>query len=86
MEGEKGLPPLLLRWKCREKGLFKNSRGGTSLVVQQLRLHAPSTGSLGSIPGQGTRACMPQLRACMLQLKIQLKDPTCHNEDPACCN
>ena len=27
---------------------------GTSLVVQQLRLHAPSAEGLGLIPGQGT--------------------------------
>ena len=26
---------------------------GTSLVVQWLRLHAPNSGGLGSIPGQG---------------------------------
>ena len=35
---------------------------GTSLVVQQLRLHAPNAGDLTSIPGQGPRAHMPQLR------------------------
>ena len=28
---------------------------GTSLVVQWLRLHAPNTGGMGSIPGQGTK-------------------------------
>ena len=33
----------------------------TSLVVQWLRLHTPMQG-LGSIPSQGTRSCMPQLR------------------------
>ena len=33
---------------------------GTSLVVQWLRLHAPSAGGLGSIPGQGTRSHMLQ--------------------------
>ena len=43
---------------------------GTSLVVQWLRLRAPNSGGLGSIPGQGTRSHMPQL-----------KDPTCPNED-----
>ncbi|TEA40834.1 hypothetical protein DBR06_SOUSAS19710043, partial [Sousa chinensis] len=41
-----------------------------SLVVQWLRLHAPNAGGLGSIPGQGTRSPMPQLRVHMLQLKI----------------
>ena len=35
---------------------------GTSLMVQWLRLRAPDAGGLGSIPGQGTRSHMPQLR------------------------
>ena len=35
---------------------------GTSLVVQWLRLHAPNAGGPGSIPGQGTRSLMPQLK------------------------
>ena len=35
---------------------------GISLVVQWLRLRAPNAGGLGSTPGQGTRAHMPQLR------------------------
>ena len=34
----------------------------TSLVVQQLRLWAPNAGGLGSIPGQGTRSHVLQLR------------------------
>ena len=34
----------------------------TSLVVQWLRLFAPSAGGLGSIPGQGARSLMPQLK------------------------
>ena len=40
---------------------------GTSLVVQCLRLHAPKAGDPGSIPGQGTRSHMLQLRVCVLQ-------------------
>ena len=32
-------------------------------VVQWLRLCAPNAGGLGSIPGQGARAHMPQLRS-----------------------
>ena len=36
--------------------------GGTSLVVQRLRLRAPNAGGPGSNPGQGTRSHMPQLR------------------------
>ena len=42
--------------------LLKNSRHGTSLVVQWLRLRAPNAGGWGLIPGQGTRSRMPQLR------------------------
>ena len=34
----------------------------TPLVVQWLRLRAPNAGGLASIPGQGVRACTPQLR------------------------
>ena len=41
-----------LRWKGQ----------GTSLVVQWLRLCAPSARGPGSIPGQGTRSHIPQLR------------------------
>ncbi|TEA23038.1 hypothetical protein DBR06_SOUSAS12510031, partial [Sousa chinensis] len=33
-----------------------------SLVVQWLRLHTPNAGGPGSIPGQGTRSRMLQLR------------------------
>ena len=54
-------------------------------MVQWLRLCAPNAGSLGSIPGQGTRSHMPQLRVHMPQLKIPhaaTKDPACRNEDP----
>jgi len=36
--------------------------GGTSLVVQRLRLLSPNAGDLG----QGTRSHMPQLRVCIL--------------------
>ena len=42
---------------------------GTALVVQWLRLCAPNAGGPGSIPGQGTRSRMLQLKARMLQLK-----------------
>ena len=39
-----------------------NSGKGTSLVVQLLRLWTPNAGGLGSIPGQGTRSHMLQLK------------------------
>ena len=45
------------------EGFLKNwSLFGTSLVVQWLRLQAPNAGGQGSIPGQGTRSHMLQLR------------------------
>ena len=50
--------------------LIKNYE--TSLVVQWLRLHAPSAGRRGCIPGQGIRSHVLQLkiRSRMMQLKI----------------
>ena len=36
------------------------------LVVQWLRLGAPSAGGLRSIPGQGTRSHMLKLSVCLL--------------------
>ena len=39
---------------------------GTSMVAQWLRLCAPNAGGSGLIPGQGTRAQMPQLRVYRL--------------------
>ena len=40
----------------------KTDSMGTSLVVQCLRLHAPNARGPGSIPGEGTRSHMLQLR------------------------
>ena len=42
---------------------------GTSLVVQWLRLCAPSAGDPGSIPGRGTRS----------RVHAAAKDPACGN-------
>ena len=53
-----------------ESILINHANGGASLVVQWLRLHAPSAGGLGSTPGQETRPHIPQLRVYMLQVKI----------------
>ena len=50
----------------------------TSVVVQWLRLCAPNARGLGSIPGQGTRFHMPQLKS----LHAATEDQTCHSEDP----
>ena len=41
---------------------IKEGKAGISLVVQWLRLHVPSAGGLGLIPGQGTRSHTRQLR------------------------
>ena len=49
--------------------MIESKRMGTSLVAQWLRLCAPNAGGLGSIPGQGTRSHMLQLKARMPQLK-----------------
>ena len=49
----------------------------TSLVVQWLRLHAPSVVGPGSIPGQGTISGMPQLKIPHNATKSE--DPTYHN-------
>ncbi|TEA24167.1 hypothetical protein DBR06_SOUSAS2610126, partial [Sousa chinensis] len=55
-----------------------------SLLAQSLRLHTPKAGGLGSIPGQGTRSHMPQLRVRMPQLRSRraskkIEDSACHN-------
>ena len=50
---------------------------GTSLVAQWLRLRAPNAGGPGSIPGQGTRAHVPQLKIPCAEMKTE--DPTCGN-------
>ena len=48
---------------------------GTSLVVQWLKLCTPNVRGLGSIPGQGIRSHMLQLR----DRTTQLKDPEGHS-------
>ena len=46
-------------------------KGGTSLVVQWLRLCVPNAGGPGSVPRQGSRFHMPQLR-------VQCHNKRCH--------
>ena len=50
---------------------LKPGHAGPFLVVQWLRYHTPNAGGLGSIPGQGTRLYMPQIRLCMPQPKTR---------------
>ena len=56
-------------------GCHKLRAVGISLVVQWLRLHAPNSGGLGSVPDRGTRSHMPQLKI----LHAANKDLACHN-------
>ena len=53
---------------------FNMTADGTSLVVQWLRFHAPNAGDPGSIPGQGNRSHMLQLKILHAATK------TCHNQ------
>ena len=48
---------------------FKKAYEGTSLVLWWLRLCTPNARGLSSIPGQGSRPLMPQLRVCLPQRK-----------------
>ena len=50
--------------------IFKRFSSGSSLVIQSLRFHPPTAGSPGSIPGQGTRSHMLQLRVHKLEWDI----------------
>ena len=51
---------------------------GTSLLVQWLRLPAPIAGGPGSIPGQGTRSHVPQLRHSTAKKKKKVDWQTPH--------
>ena len=59
----KTISTLFVNWlysNTKQKVFFLKSKvGGTSLVVQWLRLSAPNAGGPGSNPGQGTRSHMP---------------------------
>ena len=46
---------------------------GDPPVVQGVRLCAPNAGGLGSIPGQGTRSCPPQLTPSASKINKHLK-------------
>ena len=48
---------------------YKRHRSGASLVVQRLKARASSAEGPGSIPGQGSRFHMPQLRPSAAKLK-----------------
>ena len=52
------------------------NQGGTSLVVQWIKLHAPNAGGPGSNPGQGTRSHM---HATTKSLHDASKEPASHS-------
>ena len=54
-----------------KKQVIKSGGLGNSLVVQWLRLPTPNAGGLGSIPGQGTRSHVPQLKTLHATTKTQ---------------
>ena len=61
----------------------KTNRERDFLIVQWLRLHAPNAGDLGSIPAQGSRSYMPQLKIPHVAMKIEgpcAKTKTRHNQ------
>ena len=67
---------------ARTNSGLRNDLSGTSLMEQWIRLRTRNAEGLGSIPGQGTRSHMPQLRVRVPQLKIPhatTKDPVCRN-------
>ena len=47
-------------------------------MVQWLRLHTHNAGGLGSIPGQGTKSCMPQLKIPYLTTKTRCSQINVH--------
>ena len=66
--------PFMLGWELIYTAILEDnmrfSQIGTSLVVQWLRLRALNAGGPGSIPGQGTRSHMPQLKIPHATVKI----------------
>ena len=67
--GELGFFPVVPNWSMssviylRKNCLLRNSKHPrTSLVVQWLRFYPPNTGGPGSIPDEGTRPHIPQLK------------------------
>ena len=50
---------------------MKKGKIRSSLVVQWLKLHAPDAGGPGSIPGQGSRSHLLQLKIPHLATKIE---------------
>ena len=56
---------------------IKTPCSGTLLMVQWPRSPTPNAEDLGSIPGQGTRPDMPELRSSVAKISKQLKKLLC---------
>ena len=72
------------RFPTKARFSIKTTTLRTSLLVQWLRLYIPNAGGQGSIPGQGTRSHISQLKVWKPLLKILhattvVKDLMCHN-------
>ena len=52
-----------------KRAIIKKSTNNRASLVQRLRLCAPNAGGSDSIPVQGTRSHMLQLKICMPQLR-----------------
>ena len=73
-----GIPLRWYKWRSVNEEIFawgmvgvKTTRMETSVVLQWLRLRAPIAGGLGSIPDQGTRSHMLQLKIPRAATKTQ---------------
>ena len=76
-------PISLLKFGSNENNT-NEERVGTSVVVQWLGLHALNAGGLGSIPGQGTRSHILQLRVLFPKLKVHMSQ--WRSKTSMCCN
>ena len=52
----------------KNKKTIQNTKAGTPLIVQWLRLRSLNAGGTGSNPGQGTRSHMPQTKTWHSQI------------------
>ena len=76
-------PISLLKFGSNENNT-NEERVGTSVVVQWLGLHALHAGGPGSIPGQGTRSHILQLRVLFPILKVHMSQ--WRSKTSMCCN
>ena len=73
ISAESGLLQVTAIYSTGQMSCFKIHICGTSLVVQWLRLHAPSAGGQGLILDQGTKSHILQLGSKAVKKKINKK-------------